>query len=282
MRPRLHWFTTNAFAFLPIHAAGVYSGPLQTQECCSDYVVSSYTPTISALLRARKSNTKISSQGLRLLLTADAEGGRTHGLRPIWGVDSEVESIRNIARANGRNVTSQQTGHTSVEQVVQELPETHVLHLACHGVQDPYDPLESGFYLANERLTISKLMEVKLGHPFLAFLSACETAQGDRIQAHQSMHLASAMLFAGFKSVIATMWYVTSFVAFENWPDCQPNRSISDDDGPLVARAFYQDILARDEIDIDVIAFAIDAAVTKLRHTGAEPKRWAPFVHFGA
>jgi hypothetical protein len=50
-RPRVHWCPVGALGFLPIHAAGVYSqGSL---ECCSDYVVSSYTSTLLALRRAR-------------------------------------------------------------------------------------------------------------------------------------------------------------------------------------------------------------------------------------
>jgi hypothetical protein len=50
-RPRLHWCSVGALVFLPIHAAGVYYQG--SPECCSDYVVSSYAPTLSALHRAR-------------------------------------------------------------------------------------------------------------------------------------------------------------------------------------------------------------------------------------
>jgi CHAT domain-containing protein len=39
-----------------------------------------------------------------------------------------------------------------------------------------------------------------------AFLSACETAKGDRSQPDQAVHLAASLLFCGFRSVIATMW----------------------------------------------------------------------------
>jgi CHAT domain-containing protein len=57
-------------------------------------------------------------------------------------------------------------------------------------------------------LTISDLSKLNIKHGFLAFLSACETAQGSTDQPDQAMHLAAAMFFAGFKSVIATMWSV--------------------------------------------------------------------------
>jgi CHAT domain-containing protein len=50
-------------------------------------------------------------------------------------------------------------------------------------------------------------MKLNLERPLLAFLSACETATGDIRQPDQTIHLAAAMLFAGFQSVVATMWY---------------------------------------------------------------------------
>jgi CHAT domain-containing protein len=49
-------------------------------------------------------------------------------------------------------------------------------------------------------------MDADLGDAFFAFLSACETAKGDHDYADEAVHLAASMLFAGFKSVIATMW----------------------------------------------------------------------------
>jgi CHAT domain-containing protein len=85
-----------------------------------------------------------------------------------------------------------------------------MVHLACHGIHDTKEAIESGFCLGDGRLTISGLMELKTENAFLAFLSACETAKGDVDQPDQALHLAAAMLFAGFKSVIATMWYVLS------------------------------------------------------------------------
>jgi len=44
----LQWCPTGPFAFLPIHAAGIYLD--ERTESISDYVISSYTPTISSLL----------------------------------------------------------------------------------------------------------------------------------------------------------------------------------------------------------------------------------------
>jgi len=40
----------------------------------------------------------------------------------------------------------------------------------------------------------------------LAFLSACQTAMGDENLPDKAFHLAAALLFAGFRGTVATMW----------------------------------------------------------------------------
>lgn len=81
-----------------------------------------------------------------------------------------------------------------------------VLHLACHGCQDQDNPLNSGFELQDGRLTLGDLMRVDTPHAQLAYLSACQSAGMDASRPDESLNLAGAMLFVGFKSVIATMW----------------------------------------------------------------------------
>ena len=68
------------------------------------------------------------------------------------------------------------------------------------------------FALGGEQLTISSLMELRLPNAVLAYLSACETAKGDKNQPDQAVHLAASMLFCGFRSVIATMWSVLVYI----------------------------------------------------------------------
>jgi len=90
--------------------------------------------------------------------------------------------------------------------VLSRITQANILHLASHGFQHPTDPLQSGFVLRDRMLTISELMALNHPNAFLAFLSACETAKGDEQQPDQAVHLAATMLFAGFRSVIGTMW----------------------------------------------------------------------------
>jgi tetratricopeptide (TPR) repeat protein len=205
-RPRLHWCANGDFVFLPLHAAGIYSGPLANRECCSDYIVSSYTPTVSALLRAQVQAPSVRSADVSMLLVGE-DSATNPGLSELWNVRKELKCVETIA-------TTKHFGHTvetiaseaTVERVTQRIKTASFVHLACHGLQHRTNALESGFYLNDDKLTISKLMELQLDHPWFAYLSACETAKGDAEQPDQVMHLAAAMLFAGFKHVVATMW----------------------------------------------------------------------------
>jgi CHAT domain-containing protein len=93
-----------------------------------------------------------------------------------------------------------------IKTITDALQNANLVHLACHGTQNAKDALSSGFHLFDGTLTVSHLMNLDLKNAFFAFLSACETAKGDEMQPDQTVHLAAAMLFVGFRSVVATMW----------------------------------------------------------------------------
>jgi CHAT domain-containing protein len=69
------------------------------------------------------------------------------------------------------------------------------------------NPLESALLLENdEKLSVERIMQHDMRNAELAFLCACETAMGKRDIPDESMHLGAALLFAGFKGVVATRW----------------------------------------------------------------------------
>jgi CHAT domain-containing protein len=144
-----------------------------------------------------------------LALSLIAEKRARESLAHIPGVDVEIQAVAAIATSHNVKVIDQVAGSTTIARTSATLNVANMIHLACHGVQDHEDATKSGFCLGDGRLTISELTRLDIKHGFLAFLSACETAQGSADQPDQAMHLAAAMLFAGFKSVIATMWSVT-------------------------------------------------------------------------
>jgi CHAT domain-containing protein len=279
-RPRLHWCPTGIFSTLPLHAAGVYHGSLSHKVCCADFVVSSYTPTLTTLLRTQRATIPLRRSDLSISLIAEKRAQDTT-LPVIYDVDREIELVAAVANSHGVNFVHERVGLTTVEDTSRVMQAASIVHLACHGIQDTHDATQSGFCLGDGRLTIAKLMELKLDNAFLAFLSACETAKGDQEQPDQAMHLAAAMLFSGFKSVVATMWYVNRDSGMS---ECllTMTRAICDVDGPKVAKWFYEELLARQVVDVDSVAYALDSAVGHLRASGVSPERWAPFIHVGA
>ncbi|KAJ7802641.1 CHAT domain-containing protein, partial [Mycena olivaceomarginata] len=120
-------------------------------------------------------------------------------------------------------------------------------HFACHGVQDPSHPTKSALLLGgNSR-------QLALPHADFAFLSACQTATGDKSLQEESVRLAAGMLSAGYRGVIATMW------------------TIMDKDAPQIASDVYEHLLKEMPPDPSRAAEALHLAVQKLHEGPGEP-----------
>lgn len=172
--------------------------------------MTSYTPTIGALLSARR-RTPQQALPTRVVLAAVAQPSNwarlPYALKEIQAVKDALPPGTNLAVLGGRlDSKPYDVIPPTVEAILGILPDAEVLHLACHGHQDPEHPLNSGFVMEDAMLTVTRLMAMKLNNPIMAFLSACETAKGDKLQPDQALHLAATMLFAGFRSVVGTMW----------------------------------------------------------------------------
>jgi hypothetical protein len=55
-----------------------------------------------------------------------------------------------------------------------------------------------------------------------------------------------------------------------------------DEDGPRVAKIFYEELFKIEVVDAASVPYALDHAVMELRRSGAPPERWATFIHMGA
>lgn len=284
--PRVWWCPTGPFVFLPIHAAGLDS------NYCSDYMVQSYTPTVTALLQARKHYRPTLCSDVKLLLGAvPYPGGNASDLPKT--ID-EVNLIRSIVPNNSilpipltedstRLVEGSVPSGLCKKTVVDLLSQATIFHVACHGTQDMRNPLQSGLLMQDGHLSLSKLIELNLQKGFLAFLSACQSAKGDKAQPDQAIHLAAAMLFVGFRSVIATMWQVclTNGLALTNY--LHSLRSMNDYDGPSVARRVYTELFkaGNDYLEANDVAYAVHEATRELRMSGIPHSRWATYIHIG-
>jgi CHAT domain-containing protein len=95
----------------------------------------------------------------------------------------------------------------SVEEVVSHLPTVSIAHFACHGQQNKRN-LESAPILEDSPLKVSRIMRQSMPSASLAFLCACQTAMGDENLPDEAIHLGATLLFAGFRGVVATIWWV--------------------------------------------------------------------------
>lgn len=140
--------------------------------------------------------------GLQALVFGESD---PPGLSHIPKFKEEVRLVSGILLAGSVTVANDVDVVPTAQSVLDRLPVAHILHLACYGHQDP-EPLQSHFALSDGPLTMSALMKINVPNAMTAFLSACETAKGDKDQPDQAVHLAASMLFCGFRSVVATMW----------------------------------------------------------------------------
>lgn len=95
----------------------------------------------------------------------------------------------------------------SVERVVSHLSTASIAHFACHGQHEARSPLDSALILEDGKLKVSRILQLPtVPNALLAFLSACETAKGDKNLPDEAIHVGAALLSTGFRGVVATMW----------------------------------------------------------------------------
>ncbi|KAG8754426.1 hypothetical protein FRC14_005090 [Serendipita sp. 396] len=254
--PRIWWCVTGQLSFLPIHAAGVYdTGDFSEQ--IQDYAISSYAPTISALLEQADAPAQ---KPFRLLSAVEPSSGPSY----IPNTEKELEYIRR--RLQNRDHVVLHKVQATKEQVIKEMRDCNWLHLACHGTQNATNPTKSALLLHGGKLTLEEIIRLNLPHAEFAFLSACQTMTGDEGLSDEAVHIAGGMSLAGYRSVVATMW------------------SIEDALAPKVADEFYARLLQDGERpDNRKAAEALHFSVKKLREEEKDLKMlsWLPFVHLG-
>ncbi|KAJ7199761.1 CHAT domain-containing protein [Mycena pura] len=257
--PHIWWCPTGPLTSLPIHAAGLYGENVPFGSKLSDFVISSYTPSLAALMQPMSQ----SQQEFQLLAVAQASA---MGQSYLPGTTDEINQIQECARDKVA-VCPLMDQKATVARVEEGMMKSTWVHFACHGLQDRRTPTESALLLAgSSRLTLERIIRLSLPHANFAFLSACQTATGDKELQDESVHLAAGMLLAGYRGVIATMW------------------SIMDNDAPQVAADVYKHLFKTSPPDSTQAAEALHLAIRNLQEGSEGGKslfRWVPFIHVG-
>ncbi|GII82405.1 hypothetical protein Ssi03_03950 [Sphaerisporangium siamense] len=243
--PRVWWCPTGALTLLPLHAAGAG----RDGDGVLDRVVSSYTPTLGALARARRAEPRTGAPALVVTVPA------APGVRTLTGPYQDAAFLRRVldpppVRLHGAQATR--------AALAAALPGCGALHFSGHGTQELTAPSKGGLVLYDGVLAVRDLIGLDVRGE-LAFLSACQTATGGADLPDEGIHLASALQIAGFRHVIATLWSVYDLPSVE------------------VTRAVYG-ALAEGAAP----AVALHRAVRALRAAHpAAPSVWASYVHTG-
>lgn len=244
---RVWWCPTGPFTYLPLHAAGAVP----------DRTVSSYTPTVGALLRANAASTP----GLPGVLGV-AVPNAPHAA-PLPAAPAELAQLATCLR-NVAAVTELADHAATRDAVHAALDEHGWAHLACHGEQNPEQPAQAALLLADGRLRLTEFAARPGYHAEGAYLSACQTAFGGVALNNEALHLAAALQYSGHRRVIGTLWPVPDAIARN------------------VARQIYTTLAADGAFRPHRSAAAVSEATmwARQRYAGS-PSCWAAYVHIG-
>lgn len=261
---RVWWCPTSVLCSLPLHAAGPIESDDRGKRYFSDIYVSSYTPTLSALIESRKGTTHTSDPPSLLIVAQPDES-----LTGVWG---EIEVVQKQAKA--ATTTLLLGPRATQKRVMEQLPHHRMAHFACHATLAPKRPFETAFQLYGggaERLSLLDLLRARLvlSTAEFAMLSVCHAAEWtDAHIPDEALHLTAAMQYCGFRSAVGTLW------------------AMADVDGRDLAEHFYKRVFAREERVVGLgerSARALRDAVRRLRKKrGVSLERWVNFVHYGA
>ena len=258
---RIWWCPTSVLTAFPFHAAGPHMGADGSMKYLLDDYISSYTPTLASLISSRLGHSD--GKG-RMLFVADTT---------LSSAIRERHAIHRVRRIN-RQLLDEDATPDSVLRELQRLP---WVHFVCHGILDE-EPFNSRLKISGGGLKLLDIARANLPNAEFAFLSACHTAeQGPRYALDEVLHLAAAMQFCGFRSVVGTMW------------------QLLDRDGPFLSQDVYTHLKhcsTQGGARHKNAAAAVRAAARKLRgrvrqevigdEANAMTERWVNLVHIGA
>ncbi|KAG2150943.1 CHAT domain-containing protein [Suillus clintonianus] len=262
-RSRIWLCPTAAFTSIPLHAASLFrvkadgSGP---ELCLEDIYICSYTPTISALIRARQTMKMHVSPSF--VAIGQGQPGAGQG-EVLMNVDSELDLVCGLIPSKV-GATILRGDEATKLGALEALRHNTWVHIACNSDQEYEQPYNSRFAMRDKPVTLLDIMENNAPKAEFAFLSSCHTAIGDEQTPDEVIHLAAGLLFSGFKSVIGTLSVVDDDVAKE------------------IVQAFYENMFTDGVMDCRKAASALNNAIRAVKVQQQVPlEQSIIFIHIG-
>jgi CHAT domain-containing protein len=220
-------------------------------------VVSSYTPTLRALRESRDADNSIHEDDRFLVLAIEEDDG----LPDLPGALEERDALRGLLP--GDRLTVLGKGGATRADVLAALPQHRWVHFGCHADQDLRDPSSGGLLLSDGILTVAEISDHRFRGDF-AGLAACKTAVGGLDLLDESITLAAAMHFMGYRHVIASLWSIDDTVSTD------------------VFTGLYRRLVRDGIMDTAQSAVALHELILEQRRLRPnEALSWAPFIHLG-
>jgi CHAT domain-containing protein len=192
-------------------------------------------------------------------------------IRPLPGTENEVQSIFKEFDEKGKKALVQIRRNANEEFIKSGVLKNYrLLHFASHGFVNTLKPELSGILLAQDTtinedgvLYSGEIYNLKLNAD-LTVLSACETGLGEIKEGEGLIGLARALLYAGSKNIIVSLWKVA-------------DKSTSD-----LMIDFYKNLLEANQEKRE-FSQALQQAKLKMIDEGiyAHPFYWSPFILIG-
>ncbi|KAG2083938.1 CHAT domain-containing protein [Suillus cothurnatus] len=253
---RIWWCPTSFFNFLPLHAAGEYRA---NGESLSQQYISSYTPSLTALMKARRSHDRCPS----VPFAAIGQNRPAGASFTLECVEPELELVRSLLPP-AVSFSKISSVDATRSRALSALQDNTWLHFSCHGTQNFNEPFKSAFLMRDQPLSLLDITQMDLSRHEFAFLSACETAVGTFSTPDEVIHLAAGLQFAGVKSVIGTLW------------------TVDDSTVQRLVEAFYKNLCRSGTMNSKRAAWALHQAVGSLARDKDIPlDQRIVFIHIG-
>ena len=254
---RIWWCPTSTFTAFPLHAAGQYRRGGRDLE---RLYVSSYTPSLSALIKARR--TRKSAPPAYFSAIAQAKPAGPY--QELVFAERETDLLEGFLPPPPATVFTKLTSDASTKDAaLRTLQRNQWIHFSCHGKQDFQTPFNSHLAMADAELSLLDIINADLSHHEFAFLSACQTAVGDEETPDEMIHLAAGLQFTGVKSVIGTLWTISDAIAYMLVPE------------------FYKELCAGGVMDCTKAARALHKSVLALAKKKVPLEERIMFIHIG-